>query len=86
MMGKQLLWWVLLLGVLAPIRVQGIRFVIDKKECWHHEVPYDGDQVHVSYVVIKSESMWSFDDSPKGVDLVVRLANHYSRSDCSVSA
>lgn len=75
------LWWqqetvLLLLGALLLVATRGalgIRFVIDKKECWQHEVPYDGDQVHVSYVVIKSESMWSFDDNPKGLDLVVSL-------------
>jgi len=52
-------------------QVHGIRFVIDKKECWKHEVPYDGDQVRVSYVVIKSESMWSFDHTAVGLDLIV---------------
>jgi hypothetical protein len=53
-------------------QAQGIRFVIDKKECWHHEVPYDGDTVRVSYVVIKSESAWSFDHTAVGLDLIVR--------------
>lgn len=52
-------------------QVHGIRFVIDKKECWKHEVPFDGDQVRVSYVVIKSESMWSFDHTAVGLDLIV---------------
>lgn len=55
-------------------QTQGIRFVIDKKECWQHEVPYDGDQVRVSYVVIKSESAWSFDHTAVGLDLIVRLS------------
>lgn len=62
--------WLLLQGAKAA---EGIRFVIDKKECWQHEVPYDGDQVRVSYVVIKSESSWSFDHTAIGLDLIVRL-------------
>lgn len=60
--------WLVLQGAKA---VEGIRFVIDKKECWQHEVPYDGDQVRVSYVVIKSESSWSFDHTAIGLDLIV---------------
>ncbi|KAG0577351.1 hypothetical protein M758_5G143600 [Ceratodon purpureus] len=73
---ERLGWWrqvVLLLGVLLVVarQAEGIRFVIDKKECWHHEVPYDGDQVRVSYVVIKSESAWSFDHTAVGLDLIV---------------
>jgi hypothetical protein len=45
--------------------------VIDKKECWHHEVPYNGDTMRVSYVVIKSESAWNFDHTAVGLDLIV---------------
>jgi len=47
----------------------GIRFVIDRKECLSHNVEYEGDTVHVSFVVIKAESPWHF--SEDGVDLVV---------------
>jgi len=73
---NQWLWWLLAISaLLTSSSVQGIRFVIDKKECWFHEIPLDGDEVLVSYVVIKSESMWSFDDNPKGVDLVVSFGN-----------
>jgi len=69
---NQWLWWFLAISaLLTSSGVQGIRFVIDHKECWYHEVPFDGDEVLVSYVVIKSESTWSFDDNPKGVDLMV---------------
>lgn len=60
-----------LVTLLQARRVQGIRFVIDRKECWQHEVPYDGDQVRVSYVVIKSESAWSLDHTAVGLDLIV---------------
>ena len=59
-------------------RAEAIRFVIDKKECWSHDVPYDGDTVHVSYVVIKSESAWNFDHTAVGLDLVVSAFSSFS--------
>jgi len=46
----------------------GLRFVIDREECFSHNVQYEWDTVHVSFVVIKSDSPWRTDD---GVDLVV---------------
>lgn len=49
----------------------GIRFVIDREECFSHSVPYEGDTVHVSFVVIKAETPWHYGD--EGVDLVVRF-------------
>ncbi|XP_020578368.1 transmembrane emp24 domain-containing protein p24beta2 [Phalaenopsis equestris] len=48
----------------------GIRFVIDREECFSHDVPYEGDTVHVSFVVIKSETPWHYGN--EGVDLVVK--------------
>ncbi|XP_058082844.1 transmembrane emp24 domain-containing protein p24beta2-like [Magnolia sinica] len=48
----------------------GIRFVIDREECFSHSVPYQGDTVHVSFVVIKSDTLWHYGDD--GVDLVVK--------------
>ncbi|XP_023741716.1 transmembrane emp24 domain-containing protein p24beta2 [Lactuca sativa] len=50
--------------------VVGIRFVIDRDECLSHNVEYEGDNVHVSFVVIKSETMWHFAED--GVDLVIK--------------
>jgi hypothetical protein len=47
-----------------------IKFVIDREECFSHEVKYEGDTVHVSFVVIKDDSPWHF--SPEGVDLVIK--------------
>ncbi|KAF3796633.1 Transmembrane emp24 domain-containing protein p24beta2 [Nymphaea thermarum] len=47
----------------------GIRFVIDREECFSHMVPYEGDTVHVSFVVLKYESAWN--SANDGVDLVV---------------
>ena len=49
--------------------VFGIRFVIDKEECFSHKVEYDGDIINFSFVVIKSERAWHY--APDGVDLVV---------------
>ncbi|GMP52132.1 hypothetical protein CsSME_00018073 [Camellia sinensis var. sinensis] len=50
--------------------VFGIRFVIDREECFSHKVEYDGDTIHFSFVVIKSEGSWHY--APDGVDLVVK--------------
>ncbi|CAA7407146.1 unnamed protein product [Spirodela intermedia] len=47
----------------------GLRFVIDREECFSHQVPYEGDTVHVSFVVIKTEG-WGYGDD--GVDLVIK--------------
>ncbi|KAJ7537904.1 hypothetical protein O6H91_11G027300 [Diphasiastrum complanatum] len=47
----------------------GIRFVIDRKECFYHNVPYAGDTVYVSFVLVKSDNTWIFERA--GVDLVV---------------
>ncbi|KAE8685878.1 Emp24/gp25L/p24 family/GOLD family protein isoform 2 [Hibiscus syriacus] len=48
---------------------EGVRFVIDREECLSHDVKYEGDTVHVSYVVIKSDAPWNFNN--EGVDLVI---------------
>lgn len=59
-----------LIGVLGNLqRSEGIRFVIDRDECFSHDVKYEGDTVHVSFVVIKADSPWHYGD--EGVDLVV---------------
>lgn len=51
------------------LAVTGIRFVMDREECFSHKVEYDGDTVHVSFVVVKTDSAWHF--TQDGVDLVV---------------
>lgn len=62
---------VIVLGVLASLQVAfGIRFVIDREECFSHDVQYEGDMVHISFVVIKVEGAWHY--SEDGIDLVVR--------------
>uniref|UniRef100_A0A0A9CX74 GOLD domain-containing protein n=1 Tax=Arundo donax TaxID=35708 RepID=A0A0A9CX74_ARUDO len=47
-----------------------IRFVIDREECFSHNVDYEGDTVHVSFVVIKADTPWHY--TQDGVDLVVK--------------
>lgn len=59
----------LLAFVFSPQAVYGIRFVIDREECFSHNVQYEGDTVHASFVVIKADSSWY--SSHDGVDLVV---------------
>jgi len=56
--------------ILSLDQVVGIRFVIDREECFSHSVPYEGDTVRVSFVVVKGDSSWHFEDD--GVDLVVK--------------
>ena len=49
----------------------GIRIVIDREECFSHNVQYEGDTLHLSFVVIKADTAWS-SYGDEGVDLVVR--------------
>ncbi|KAK7302268.1 hypothetical protein RJT34_13153 [Clitoria ternatea] len=50
--------------------VLGIRFVINREDCFFHDVQYEGDKVHASFVVIKVDTTWQFTED--GVDLVVK--------------
>ncbi|AET00992.1 hypothetical protein MtrunA17_Chr5g0448141 [Medicago truncatula] len=62
---------IVLIGMLLNWKeTEGIRFVIDRDECFSHDVKYEGDTVHVSFVVIKADSPWHYGD--EGVDLVVK--------------
>ncbi|KAG5068894.1 hypothetical protein JHK85_001271 [Glycine max] len=45
--------------------------MIDKDECLSHDVKYEGDTVHVSFIVIKADSPWHYDD--EGVDLAYMI-------------
>ncbi|KAJ4730245.1 Transmembrane emp24 domain-containing protein [Melia azedarach] len=61
----------MLVGILNLVRItEGIRFDIDRKECLSYNVEYEGDTLHVSFVVIKADSPWHFTDD--GVDLVIK--------------
>lgn len=50
---------------------EGVRFSVDREECLSQNVEYEGDTVHASFVVIKTDSQWHYVDD--GVDLVVFL-------------
>ena len=67
-------WRTVCLSVLCAVLLlrpaAAIRFVIDREECFSHNVEYEGDTVHVSFVVIKAETPWHY--SEEGVDVVVR--------------
>lgn len=61
---------VILIASLCSLNaVFGIRFTITIEECFSHDVKYEGDRIHVSFVVIKVNSGWP--SIHEGVDLVV---------------
>ncbi|XP_010252793.1 PREDICTED: transmembrane emp24 domain-containing protein p24beta2 [Nelumbo nucifera] len=63
--------FIVLVILLSILKVAvGIRFVIDREECFSHNVEYEGDTVHFSFVVIKADGPWHYSDD--GVDLVVK--------------
>lgn len=62
---------VILLAFLLSLQgAFSIRFVIDRDECFSHNVLYEGDTVHLSFVVIKVDASWHY--TQDGVDLMVR--------------
>jgi len=56
--------------------VLGIRFVIDRHDCFSHNVEYEGDRVHASFVVIKIDTSWQYTND--GVDLEVSTVKDIS--------
>ncbi|GAB4825310.1 hypothetical protein Ancab_008182 [Ancistrocladus abbreviatus] len=50
---------------------EALRFVIDREECFSHEIHYEGDTVHFSFVVIKADAPWNSGEEA-GVDLLVK--------------
>jgi hypothetical protein len=62
--------FIVLLALLSTVQVVfGIRFVIDREDCFSHDIQYEGDTVHVSFVVIKVDGAWHY--AQDGIDLVV---------------
>ncbi|CAN6574078.1 unnamed protein product [Malus baccata var. baccata] len=62
-----------LVGFLVLCQLEGslgLRFVIDREECFSHDAKYMGDTIHVSFVVIKVDSTWHYTED--GVDLVIK--------------
>lgn len=68
------------------VPAEAIRFELDRRECWVHEVLLDGDLMHVSFVVIKVHNSWGLHHHRRaagvGVDLTVSAASymHYIES------
>ena len=48
-----------------------VRFVLSKEECFTENVEYDGDLVHVSFVVITYEHGWNYQQETGAIDLSV---------------
>lgn len=66
----QIAWLAMGLLLWSLKEAEGVRFVIDREECLSHDVKFEGDTVHVSFVVIKADSPWHFTD--EGVDLLIK--------------
>lgn len=73
--GLRLGYFLLLCLVPFLHHAVAIRFVMDRGECFSHNVDYEGDTVHVSFVVIKADTPWHY--SEDGVDLVVWSSSPY---------
>jgi len=71
--GNVVLWMMLLVMSLRLRGAVALRFVIDREECFSHKVQYEGDTVHFSFVVIKSDGTWHSEDEGF-VDLVVTFS------------
>ena len=62
----------LLLLLLSLSRLaESVRFVLTREECFTENVEYDGDMVHVSFVVIRYEHAWNYQQQSTGIDLSV---------------
>ncbi|MCD7462796.1 Transmembrane emp24 domain-containing protein 2 [Datura stramonium] len=61
----------LLLLVLFLKGIDGIRFVIDREECLSHNVHLEGDTIHVSFVVIQTDTPWH-SANEGSVDLMIK--------------
>ena len=74
--------WMFVAGLMwLGSAAEAIRFELDKRECWVHEVPADGDLMHVSFVVIKVANPWGRLHNRRaayvGVDLSVSSKQHF---------
>lgn len=70
---KKMVMCILMLWSINLLKgANGLRFVIDREECFSHKVEYEGDTVHFSFVVIKVDSAWHSENEGV-VDLVVNF-------------
>ncbi|KAK0588435.1 hypothetical protein LWI29_000855 [Acer saccharum] len=63
-------------------RTEGIRFDIDREECFSYNVHYEGVTLHLSFVFIKADTPWHFKED--GVDLVELLPCQVSFTETSL--
>jgi hypothetical protein len=67
--------WMFVAGLVwLSSAAEAIRFELDKRECWVHEVPADGDLMHVSFVVIKVGNPWGGVHNRRGAYVGVDLS------------
>ncbi|KAH7352989.1 hypothetical protein KP509_19G073800 [Ceratopteris richardii] len=53
-----------------------VRVVLSHEECFYETVEYDGDLIHVSFVVIRAEHYWNY-EYPAGIDLTIEGPNNF---------
>ena len=58
--------------ILSPVSCY--RVTVDKKECFIQEVEAEGQMVHGSFVIVKSDNAWTTDFETVGLDLMVSAA------------
>lgn len=82
--------WIFVVGLVwLGTAAEAIRFELDARECWVHEVPSDGDLMHVSFVVIKLHNPWGLHHrraANVGVDVTVStlIAQPFHRLSSSI--
>ena len=75
-----LLFFVAASLILSPVSCY--RTTVDKKECFIQEVEAEGQMVHGSFVVIKSDNAWTTDFETVGMDLLVSATQPRPPSQC----
>ncbi|KAH7422402.1 hypothetical protein KP509_12G007200 [Ceratopteris richardii] len=77
--------WFYFIGVVMVFRIilghvnpaMGIQFSLKKEECFTQAVEYEGDLVHISYVVIESDRAWDYEIP--GIDVTVEGPGNFRR-------
>ncbi|KAH7404000.1 hypothetical protein KP509_15G004700 [Ceratopteris richardii] len=54
-----------------------IEFLLSKEECFVQNVDYEGDLVHVSYVVVRTQNAWDYD--VPGIDVSIEGPGNFRR-------
>lgn len=61
----------------CPQPALAIRFVLNREECFSESVEYDGDLLHISFVVIRVERAWQYE--VPGIDLTIEGPGNFRR-------